>query len=159
MPMRSSFLILALTLAGCSLIGLEHNDPPPIVPSGEPEGILVVDLEAAPDRPTVSVEESVREHLGGDGVAVRGALFVDDTYGTAWLCQEVMQPPAARQPACSRPALLLQHPDAGGLQVSEAIAELIEAGQVGELHEVDAVRWAEDATYYGSVIDPLAEAS
>jgi hypothetical protein len=157
--MRLSSAVIALVVAGCSLIGLEHNDPPPVVPSGEPEGILVVDLEAAAEGPSVSVEESVGEHLGGDAVAVHGALFIDDTYGTAWLCQETMQPPAARQPSCSRPALLLEHPDAGGLQVSEAIAELLEAGQLGELHEVDAVRWVEDATYYGSVIDPLAGAS
>jgi hypothetical protein len=152
--MRPSILVLALALAGCSLIGLEHNDPPPVVPFGEPEGILVVDLEAPANGPSVSVEESVREHLGGDAVAVRGALFIDDSNGTAWLCQETMRAQGARQPSCARPALLLQHPDAGGLEVSEVIAALIEAGQVGELQEVEGVRWAEDATFHGSIIDP-----
>lgn len=157
--MRPSFLILALVMAGCSLIGLEHNDPPPVVPSGEPEGILVVDLGGPADSSAVSVEESIRQHMGGQAVLVRGALFIDDSYGTVWLCEDVIPAESAPRPSCARPALLLRHPDAGGLQVGEVIAELIEAGQVGELQEVDAVRWAENATYYGRIIDPLAEGS
>jgi hypothetical protein len=157
--MRLSSAVIALVVGGCSLIGLEHNDPPPVVPFADPEAILVVDLEDLADGPAVSVEESVRDHLGGDAVLVRGALFIDDTYGTAWLCQETMGPPAAPQPSCAWPALLLQHPDAGGLQVSEAIAQLLEAGQLGELQQREAVRWAEDATFTGRIIDPLAEPS
>ena len=152
--MRLSSSVLALLLAGCSLIGLEHNDPPPVIPSGEPDGILIVDLDAEVEGPSVPVDVAVGEHLGGEAVQVQGALFIDDTYGTAWLCHETMQAQGARQPSCARPALLLQHPDAGGLQVREVLGELIEAGQVGELQEVDAVRWTEAATFYGTVIDP-----
>ena len=157
--MRLSFLVLAFILAGCSLIGLEHNDPPPVVPSGEPDGVLIVDLEAPKEGPSIFVDDAVGNHLGGEPVLVRGALFIDDTYGTVWLCQETMQEQGARQPSCARPALLLQHPDAGGLQVTEAIADLIEAGQLGELQELEAVRWAEDATFSGSLMDPLAEST
>ena len=157
--MRLAFLVLALVLAGCSLIGLEHNDPPPVVPSGEPEGILVVDLDAPVDGQAISVDESVRQHLGGYAVRVQGALFIDDSAGTAWLCQETMQEQGARQPSCARPALLLQHPDSGGVQADAVVADLIEAGQVGELQELEWVRWAEDATFNGRIIDPSAEAS
>jgi hypothetical protein len=157
--MRLISAVIALVLGGCSLIGLEHNDPPPVVPGGEPEGVLVVDFEAEVDGPGVTVEEAIREHLGGEAVQVHGALFIDDTYGTVWLCQETMQAQGARQPSCARPAILLHHSDAGGLLVSEAIADLIEAGQIGEIQEVDAVRWAEDAAFYGTVIDPTAEPS
>jgi len=154
--MRLRSAVLALVLTGCTLIGLEHNDPPPVVPSGEPEGVLVVDLEAPMDGPKISVGEAVRDHLGGGPVLVRGALFIDDTYGTAWLCQETMQQQGARQPSCARPALLLQHPDAGGLQVSDVIADLVEAGRLGEMQELEGVRWTEDATFYGTIVDPLA---
>jgi hypothetical protein len=153
----SSPVVALLLLAACSLIGLEHNDPMPVFPSGEPDGILIVDLEAEVDGPGVAVDVAVGEHLGGGKVRVQGALFIDDTYGTAWLCQETMQAQGARQPSCARPALLLQHSDAGGLQVSEVLGELIEAGRVDELQEVDAVRWTDDATFDGSIVDPLTE--
>lgn len=155
--MRLISAAIAIILAGCSLIGLEHNDPPPVIPSGEPDGILIVDLDAEVDGRGVPVDVAVGEHLGDEAVQVQGVLFIDDTYGTAWLCQETMEAQGARRPSCARPALLLQHSDAGGLQVSEVLGELIEAGQVGELQEVDAVRWTEDATFYGSIVDPLAE--
>jgi hypothetical protein len=155
--MRVSSTVIALVLAGCSLIGLEHNDPPPVVPGGEPEGTLIVDLDADVDGPSVSVEVAVREHLAGEAVQVQGALFIDDSYGTAWLCQEAVRDQGATQPSCARPALLLRHPDAGGLPVSEVLGELIEAGQVGELQEVETVRWTENATFYGAVIHPMAE--
>jgi hypothetical protein len=160
MPMRPCVLILTLVMAGCSLIGLEHNDPPPVVPSGEPEGILVVDLRAQADGVPVSVEESIRDHLGGGApVLVRGALFIDDTYGSAWLCETVTAAGSGPLPSCARPALQLQHPDAGGLQVSEVLEQLIAAGHVGELQEVGALRWIEDATFSGRIIDPLVVSS
>jgi hypothetical protein len=157
--MRPSFLVLAVVMAGCSLIGLEHDDPPPVVPLGEPDGIMVVDLAAPADASAITVEESIREHLGGDTVAVRGALFIDDTYGTAWLCNEIIPAGPAPVPSCARPALLLRHPDAGGLPVSQVIEDLVEAATVGEIHQVDAVRWSEESTYRGTIIDPLAESS
>jgi hypothetical protein len=153
--MRASFILVAMTLAGCSLIGLEHNDPPPVVPSGEPEGILVVNLDAQADGAGITVEESLRQHLGGDAVLVRGVLFIDDAVGTMWLCQGQFSAELARQPSCERPALLLQHPDAAGLQLQEMNADLLEAGRVGTIQEFERVRWAEDAFFYGHLLEAV----
>lgn len=156
--MRATIVVLALafTVTGCRLIGLEHNDPPPVVPLGEPEAILVVDLDAPADGPGITVEESVRQHLGGNAVLVRGVLFIDDALDTMWLCEGLFPAEMAPQPSCERPALLLQHPDPAGLQVRDMNLELLEAGRMGDLQQSEDVRWAEDAFFYGSLLDPLA---
>jgi hypothetical protein len=122
---------------------------------GDPEGILVVDLDAPADGPGITVEESVRQHLGDSAVLVRGALFIDDALGTMWLCGGVLHAEMAPQPSCERPALLLQHPDPGGLQLRETTMELLEAGRMGDLQQSEDVRWTEDAVFDGSLLDPL----
>lgn len=158
--MRATIVVLALAFAvtGCSLIGLEHNDPPPVVPLGEPEGILVVDLDAPAraDASGITVEEGVRRHLGGNAVLVQGVLFIDDALGTMWLCEGLFPAEMAPQPSCERPALLLQHPDPAGLQVREMNVAVLEAGRMGDLQQSEDVRWAEDAFFFGSLLDPLA---
>lgn len=86
--MRAAFALVAVGLIGCSLVGLEHNDPPPIVPSGEPEGILVVNLEARPHGTGLTVTDALASIGSGEAVEVRGAIFIDDLTQAVWLCQQ-----------------------------------------------------------------------
>jgi hypothetical protein len=154
--MRPAFAFVAVALAGCSLIGLEHNDPPPVFPSGEPDGILVVDLEARPDGMGLTVTDALAS-IGGDAVAVRGAIFIDDLSGAIWLCHQVWADDIAPTPSCERPALLVQHPGPeSGLPASALRAEILAAGHVGELQQSDGVRWSDDASFSGRLLDPLA---
>ena len=66
--LRTSLLILAVALAGCTLIGLEHNDPPPPANrSGAWDAVLIVDASAEPHGPAISVEDAL-DHVGGNPV-------------------------------------------------------------------------------------------
>lgn len=149
--LRTSILILAVALAGCTLIGLEHNDPPPPAnPTGAWDAVLIVDASALPDGPAVSVEGAL-DHVGGDPVLVRGVLFVDDVYESVWLCARAVQP----QPECQGAILLVQVPG-NGFNPSA----ILDAASVQDLQTpYPGLRWADDVTVFGRVVEAAASPS
>lgn len=149
--LRTSILILAVALPGCTMIGLEHNDPPPPAnPTGAWDAVLIVDASAQPDGPAVSVEEAV-DHIGGDPVLVRGVLFVDDVYESVWLCARAVQP----QPECQGAILLVQGPG-NGFNPSA----ILDAASVQDLQTpYPGLRWADAATIFGRVLEAAASPS
>ena len=148
---RSSILVLAVALAGCTLIGLEHNDPPPPANhSGAWDAVLIVDDSAELDGPAVSVEDAL-DHVGGNPVLVRGVLFVDDVYESGWLCAGALQP----QPECQGTTLLVQAPG-NGFDPST----ILDAASVQDLQTpYPGLRWADGATISGRVVEAAASAS
>jgi len=143
--LRTSLLILAVALAGCRLIGLEHNDPPPPANhSGAWDAVLIVDASAELDGPAVSVEDAL-DHVGGDPVLVRGVLFIDDLYESVWLCASALQP----QPECQGAILLVQGPG-NGFNPSA----ILDAASVQDLQTpYPGLRWADDVSVFGRVVD------
>jgi hypothetical protein len=149
--LRTSLLILAVAVAGCRLIGLEHNDPPPPANhSGGWDAVLIIDDSAEPDGPAVSVEDAL-DHVGGNPVLVRGVLFVDDVYESVWLCAGALQP----QPECQGPILLVQG-RGNGFDPST----ILDAASVRELQTpYPGLRWADGATISGRVVEAAASPS
>jgi hypothetical protein len=147
----AGMLIVAIALAGCTLIGLEHNDPPaPANHSGAWDAVLIVDASAEPDGPAISVEDAL-DHVGGNPVLVRGVLFVDDFYEVVWLCASALQP----QPACQGAILLLQ-PLGNGFDPSTILG----AASVEDLQTpYPGLRWADNATIFGRVVEATAPPS
>jgi hypothetical protein len=141
----TGMLIVAIALAGCTLIGLEHNDPPPPANhSGAWDAVLIVDASAEPDGPAISVEDAL-DHVGGNPVLVRGVLFVDDIYEAVWLCASALQP----QPACQGATLLVQGP-ANGFDPSA----VLDAASVQDLQApYPGLRWAHDVSVFGRVVN------
>ena len=147
---RTGILVLAVALAGCTLIGLEHNDPfPPANPTGAWDAVLIVEDSAELDGRAVSVEDAL-DHIGGDPVLVRGVLFVDDIYESVWLCASALQP----QPECQGAILLVQVP--GNSFDPSAI---LDAASVEDLQTpYPGLRWADDVAVFGRVVEAAGAA-
>jgi hypothetical protein len=142
---RSGILVLSVALAGCTLIGLEHNDPPPPANhTGAWDAVLIVDAATERDGPLVKVEDAL-DRVGGDPVHVRGVLFIDDLNESVWLCARALQP----QPECQGAILLVQWPGS-----SFNPSAILEAASVHDLQmPYPGLRWAEDVTIFGRVVE------